>query len=264
MTTRRVRRPKPTRRRRKDARPERALRLPRPGRRVWLALGVLALAAGVVAGARVGVGHLAGQPWLAIRTVEVEGVSRADVAEILARAEVAVGDRWMGLPADEIRFRIEGHPWVKGARVRRPWIGRVRLEISERVPLARVRVNGGTYGVADDLRMLPRLAPADSLLPELRGELDDEVLARGLQYAAALRDVGMAGREPLEVRLSDQPPDRIVLPRRGFSARIEAEVEPGAAVRNVAAFLETLDEEGEFEGTLRLISVETAVWKAAA
>jgi cell division protein FtsQ len=196
--------------------------------------------------------------------VEVEGVTRARGDDLLERAGIVIGDPWIGLPIDEIEFRVEGHPWVRQVRVRRPWPGVVKLRVTERVPLARYRVKGVDFGVSDDLRMLPQLAAADSLLPELSGDLDDVVLARGLKYAEALRQAGLAGTEPLELRLSAGSPDRIVLPRRGFSARIEEAVPPADAVRNVAAFLETLDEEGEVRGTLRLISVETAVWEAAA
>lgn len=231
-------------------------------RRTWVAAGALAVAAGFALAARVGVDRLAAQPWLAVRSVRVVGVSRADADELLVRAGVLAGDRWIGLPVEEVQFRLEGHPWVRRASVQRPWPGVVRLHIAERAPLARVRVKGVAYGVADDLRILPRLAPADSLLPEIRGELDDGALLRGLAYAEALRDAGIAGREPLELAISGEPPDRIDLPRRGFSARIEPPMEPRDAVRNVAAFLETLDGEGEFRGTLRLISPETAVWRA--
>ena len=70
------------------------------------------------------------------------------------------------------------------------------------------------------------------------------------------------GQEPVEVELGHQE-DRVVLEARGFSARVAPGIPLPIAVRDMVAFLETLDVKGGSRGTLRLVSSGTGVWRAA-
>jgi hypothetical protein len=212
--------------------------------------------------------RLAAHPAFTVREIEVVGNRRATAAEIVELAGLVPGDRWLDLDAAEIRSRMRAHPWVARARVGRPWIGRVRLAVEECVPVARIRLAGGVYGVCEDLRVVPGVEnPALPLITEVgggrsRGSLDPSALARGIDYVRALARESLAGNEPIELELASEG-DLLRFPERGFDLRVTASVEPGAAVRNAAAFLEKLDARGASRGTLRLISEETAVWKAA-
>lgn len=210
--------------------------------------------------------RLVAHPAMAIREVRVEGAVQADVAQIRALADVVEGDPWLAVDPDRIKFRLEAHPWVRRARVQRPWPGQVRVRIEECVPVARIRVDQRSYGLCGDLRVVPLPDETDGL-PEIRdfgsgSGADEEWLARGLAYLEALRDTGVV--EPVRLDLRRDGADWIVLPDRGFEAEVDGRIPAPRAARNVSAFLERLDGEGGSRGTLRLIAEGTAVWKGAA
>ncbi len=258
--------PKPRRRAKPSAKPRR-----RPGRRTWMALALVIVVAAGGWGLRIGWKALVVHPALVVREIEVVGPAHASPDELQALAGIEPGDSWLGLDRANAVFRLESHPWVAKARVRRPGVGRVRLVVEECVPVARLEIAGRTYGVCGDLRIVPdsgdTALPRISIHSEGRGrgagasEIDPAVLGRGIAYVAALTGCGLACAEPIDVELGDGR-DEIRVPARGFEVRIEAPVPPATAVRNATAFLERLDAEGESRGTLRLISDETAVWKA--
>ncbi len=238
---------------------------PRLGKRTILAFTAAVLGVAASFGVRVGWDRLVVLPAFAVREVEVAGAARADAEELVSLAGIVPGDRWLDLEKGAAIFRLESHPWVAKARVRRPAFGRVRLAITECVPLARLRLAGGVYGVCDDLRVLPDVDDPSLPLISLVGkgrDTDPEVLARGVRYVEVLAGLGFLPQERIEVELGKEA-DRLRFEDRGFEVRVEGSVEPGSAVRNAAAFLERLDAQGESRGTLRLISEETAVWKAA-
>lgn len=223
---------------------------------------------GIVAawGARVGWQALVDHPALVVREVTVTGLDVTPPAEILELAAVAEGESWLGLDRGAVALRVRAHPFVGRVRVRRPWPGRVRIDVVECVPVARVQVKSRTYGLCEDLRILPGRGERDEELPLLRTDapgLDPELLARGLQYLRELDERGVGRNERIEIVLGKGAPDRIRFLQRGFAATVEHPVPPDSAARNVAAFLETLDETGEARGTLQVISESTAVWRAA-
>lgn len=240
--------------------------LPRLGdrgtlRTVWLAalIAVSLIPLGFVAR------KLAAQPFFAVRHVSVHGATHVSDDEARRLAGIEPGMAWLLFDRRSAERRLESHPWIEHARVLRPWPGRVRLSIRECEPVARVEVAGRTYGLCDDLRIVPA---GDEALPLLRGhgreKTDPDALARGIDYVAALRKAGIAGRERVELDVTQGTGDRVVLPDRGFTATVDERIPVSVAVRNVRAFLETLDEEGGSRGTLRLVSGDTAVWRGAA
>ena len=254
---------------RRRSAPEKSPAARRRGRVWFLTGGGVLLAVAAVWGAKLGWVRLAAHPSLAVKTVEVVAGPHVAEKEILRLARLAPGESWLDVPVREVRFRVRSHPWVEDVKVRRPWPGRVRLIVRECVPIARVSIAGREYALAADLRVLPGPAASEEPLPlveagEKKRPLDEECLSRALAYVQALREIGISGEEPVEVVTSPSRPDRIRLPSRGFSARIEVGVPTGRAARNVRAFLESVDEVGGSRGTLRVISEGTAVWEASA
>ena len=206
--------------------------------------------------------RLAVVPAFAVRHVSVKGAKHFPEDEARRLAGIEPGQPWLLVDRRAAELRLESHPWIEHARVLRPWPGFVRLSISECAPVARVEIAGRTYGLCQDLRVVPS---GDEILPRIRGrgreKTDPDALARGLDYVAALRRAGIAGKEPVELEVNQGDGDRIVLPQRGFTATVDEQIPVRLAVRNVRAFLETLDEEGGSRGTLRLVSGDTAVWR---
>ncbi len=207
---------------------------------------------------------LAQHPAFAVRSVHVKGAERVAAEDVLELAGVAAGQPWAGLDARAVELRLEGHPWVARAHVRRPWPGRVNLCIQECRPVARVEIGGRIYGLCEDLRVVPS---GDPELPLIRSrgreKTDPDALARGLDWVELLRRAEIAGAEPVQVDVHQGEGDRVALPKRGFTASVDETIPVRLAARNVLAFLETLDEEGGSRGTLRLISGDTGVWRAA-
>jgi hypothetical protein len=218
-------------------------------------------------GGRAGWAALVASPSLVIREVTVRGAELAEPEEIARLASVHAGESWLGLDRAAAERRVRAHPRVERVRIGRPWVGKVRIDVREYVPVARLEIAGRQYGLCDDLRIVPGRGEADEALPLLRAggrRADPRTLERGLEYLRGLRTAGVPDQERLEVTVAPGEPDRIRFVKRGFAATVEGSLSPSCAARNVAAFLETLDETGSARGTLRVISESTAVWRAAA
>ncbi|MCA9752515.1 MAG: FtsQ-type POTRA domain-containing protein [Gemmatimonadetes bacterium] len=234
--------------------------LPRPGRRTWIGVGGAVLGALAIWLGHETVERLVAHPRFAVRTVEIEGTARTSPEDLRDLADVHPGDPWLALDADAVELRVTGHPWVAAAHVRRPWPGKVVVQVEECHPIARVQIAGRLYGLCEDLRVVPGADPALPLLSLEGRKIDPDLLSRAVAYTEELQRRGLA--EPLEVRVGPAT-DHIELTARGFEAAIDPVIPPALVARNITSFLEKLDAEGASRGTLRLISDGTAVWKAA-
>jgi len=91
-------------------------------------------------------GFLTSWLWLPIRRIEVAGTHRLPASYVVRAAGLYAGGSWLYLPPLAAR-RILRLPWVASARVTRPSVGTVRIEIKERQPLVhlveRLGVPGG-------------------------------------------------------------------------------------------------------------------------
>jgi cell division protein FtsQ len=127
-----------------------------------LALGSLALARVLDRWAR-------SAPEFAIRTLEVTGEERLGEAEVLASAELAVGDNVFARSEAEIAHDLLSHPWIADARVERRLPGTFRITIRERVPAAILSLDT-PYLVSDDGAVFKTLEPGDPVdLPVITG-----------------------------------------------------------------------------------------------
>ena len=100
---------------------------PVSGGRGWLVPGVLALVLPVVVMAAAG----AERVWLPVRHVDVLGAVRARDVEVRHLADVHLGSRWRAVAPARVEARVERHPWVRRAQVRRVWPDRVRISVQE-------------------------------------------------------------------------------------------------------------------------------------
>ena len=115
----------------KRARPSRLKKLwPGLRRTVAVALGLTACA-GAAGGSFVG---LARAKALAIRSIEVEGVSTDRAEEIRALLNVKPGDNLLFADLASARQRAESHPWVASAVVKRELPDVLRLVVPRRSP----------------------------------------------------------------------------------------------------------------------------------
>ncbi len=83
----------------------------------------------------------ASSPYLAISSIKVNGVERITKGEVLSASGIRTGDNMFGFSASEAEARIKDNPWVNEAVVRRTSLGAVSIEISERRPVALIRLD---------------------------------------------------------------------------------------------------------------------------
>ena len=82
---------------------------------------------------------------LRVAHVELQGVSPAAAADVLARADVQVGMPIMGLDLGGVRERVEQAGWVRSARVLRFLPDTIVIAAAERSRLAVWQVGGKAY-----------------------------------------------------------------------------------------------------------------------
>jgi len=200
-------------------RPQRRTRARRARRSLTARVAlILQLAGGTlvaVAAAWTGYARVMASDRLKVGRVEVRGsqfLSEGEVRELLGPA---VGENILGLDIDALKARLRSSPWVADAVVGRTLPDTLRVEITERVPLAlaemeRLYLMDGEGGLIDIYG--PRTAAFD--LPIVRGlqGLEGEARRDRAQRAGALlRDLGELAAEISEVFVEPSGDLRIVL-----------------------------------------------------
>ncbi|HEX2193245.1 MAG TPA: FtsQ-type POTRA domain-containing protein [Acidimicrobiales bacterium] len=182
-------------------------------RRLRVVLGVVGL--GVLGGASWGATR---SPLLDVDRVVVEGATRSGDRLVRSTAGIDRGQALLDVDPGAAARRIGTLPWVLRADVRRDWPGTVRVRVTERVPAAVTRANGGGWALLDrSARVLavvpeapPGLAVVDGIpeagAPGTRlGAPAAEALAvvTALPPALAPRVAAVAvGEEDLSLRLA--------------------------------------------------------------
>jgi cell division protein FtsQ len=171
--------------------------------RAVLALRLAAVVVVTVAAAWTGYAKTMASDRLKVGRVEVRGsrfLSEGEVRELLGPA---VGENILGLDIDGLKARLRSSPWVADATVGRTLPDTLRVEITERVPLALAEVerlylmdkNGGLIDLYG-----PRTASFD--LPIVRGLMGVDAEARrdrAERAGALLDDLGDLAAEVSEV-----------------------------------------------------------------
>ncbi len=199
--------------------------LPEPDRRYWrrkvnrhvrrtrrtrtlLRWGGVALANAAVAGVLVSVGagavrRLSTSEDLAFETVEVEGAVHATPEAIRRTLERLRGQNLLGLSLDEVARRVESHPWVLRAEVKRSLPHTLRVTVTERTPAALAVVSGLAHVVDESGYVMGAAGPGLAYdLPVLTGLDRHEgaalaaALARGVEALRTLQEArgGLASR----------------------------------------------------------------------
>ena len=161
-------------------------------------------------------------PAFAISTLEVEGLERVGEESLLEAAGIQLGDNVFPRPVEEIRQRVEGHPWVASATVERRLPGHVSIAVVEHRPVAVLALEG-LYLVSEDGTVFKGVELGDPVdLPVVTGlEQGEFVRNRAFRTAVLLevvalmhdyRAAGLWRREPIgEIRVE---------PTGGLSLRV--------------------------------------------
>jgi cell division protein FtsQ len=140
-------------------------RPPSPVRRWWPWLAVAVALVTLVGGLS---WVLLGSSWFAARSVQVVGTHELPADVVRAVAAVPLGRPMLRLDTKAIETRVAAVPRVASAQVRCSLDGTVRIEVTERTPVAFVRGGDGVHLVdatGTDYARVPTGPPG---LPELR------------------------------------------------------------------------------------------------
>lgn len=194
---------------------------------LWSKIGAAILSLLVVVSLMAGFrSYLLRSPKFAIGIKEIQGLRHLSEGQVLLKLkEFEEQDRSLfALDLDGLRKSVELLPWVKAATVRRVWPDRLMIEVTERVPIAFVRIDDSTQLVDEDGVLLESksegLPKFDfPVLMGLESGFETELLARNRKrielYRRLIRELddNSAGlsRDLSEVHLQDAGSVSIVL-----------------------------------------------------
>ncbi|MCS6897401.1 MAG: FtsQ-type POTRA domain-containing protein [Nitrospira sp.] len=153
---------------------------------------------------------------LEIKEVTVDGLRRIDRGEIIDLVNLAPRTPLHHVSTEDIRERLESHPWIKRATVTRVPPHELRISVVERVPGAMVRAGKETFLVDEEgyvltpFRGVDGQSSSDELLPLVSGVDREGLLAgetevrhailSGIELAAIVRQTYEG---PLQVNVAD-------------------------------------------------------------
>lgn len=109
-------------------------------------------------------------PLLDVDHIEVMGVNRADVEEVIEASGIQRGDALVDLDLAAARTAINELGWVASAEVSKSWWGSVEVTVTERRPIAILGfANGERWLVDQSGHLIDEATAADSALPVVRG-----------------------------------------------------------------------------------------------
>lgn len=157
----------------------------RPGTRwraAFFALAGVALAAGVG-------WALLGDRLIVVRSVTVTGTHLLARGQVVAAADVPLGTPLTNVDAGAVTRRVEALRLVASATVSKDWPDHVVITVTERAPLAAVRMAGGGYDLVDKAGVIVRWSKTKPAgLPEMVTSLSGDTL-RGDPSVTAVTEV---------------------------------------------------------------------------
>ncbi|MCL2544118.1 MAG: FtsQ-type POTRA domain-containing protein [Nocardioidaceae bacterium] len=158
------------------------------GRR-WLTLRYVLVGLAAVAVVALGIYAVYFSPWLRADGVKVVGLNQLQEGQVLKHAEVPLGGPLAREDLHAIQLRVEALAIVKSADVSRSWPHDVRIQITERTPVA-VMARGKQFVQVDatGVSFFPYLKKPPAGLPTIvtGPKADADALSEGAKVAASL------------------------------------------------------------------------------
>ncbi|MBW2548443.1 MAG: FtsQ-type POTRA domain-containing protein, partial [Deltaproteobacteria bacterium] len=121
----------------------------------------------------------------AIREVVVEGNQQLEDIDVRRAAGLQIGSNIFEISSEDARYHLLQHPWIEEAHVVRKLPGRIRIEITERQPVALVALDQ-LYLVSHEGAVFKRLGVDDPVdLPVITG-IASERFYDDLDYRTAI------------------------------------------------------------------------------
>ena len=93
-------------------------------------------------------------PLFAIRQIDILGNEPQLYHEILYTAGITPGQNILTFRASSVRAKINSLPYIKETSIVREFPDKVSIHVTQRVPIAKLRLAGGTYLLIDDSGMV--------------------------------------------------------------------------------------------------------------
>ena len=148
--------------------------------------GLLAAASLAVAGAGRLADWVSGHPYFRLQDIDVTGTR--DREAILAWAGIRTGQSVLRLDPRRLERRLEGHPRIRTAAVRRELPGKLRIAVEERRPLAVVLLEEPLFVDREGALFPPEAREMLDDRPYVTGLRPDDLVARPAWTAARLRE----------------------------------------------------------------------------
>ena len=144
--------------------------------------------------------------YLAVQGVDVRGTSQLRESQVVAAAAVPDGEALATVDLDRIRARVEALAPVRSADVSREWPDRVRIDVTERTPVAVVEIAGHLQGMDEDGVVFRDYArpPADLPRVESGPDAGSDALREAALVVAALPEDLAAKVDHVQVDTVDQ------------------------------------------------------------
>lgn len=199
-------------------------------------------------------------PYFAVKDIQIEGAEHASRDALLAQARVVPGVNVFDVDEELSARRLEEHPWVAQAHVRKSLPGSVTMTITEHEPAA-VALDGADYLLVDDqgrlFKAIDEQDPADALidaLPLITGasradlEAGDEgthaLIRQALEVHAIWEEMGLDQRARLsELHVDDVLGLSLIVGERGTEVRL-GQGRWRERLSRFARVYDTLDERG--------------------
>lgn len=200
-------------------------------RAAFFALAGVALVAGVG-------WALLGNRLIVVRSVTVTGTHLLARGQVVAAADVPLGTPLMNVDAGAVTRRVEALRLVASATVSKDWPDHVVITVTERAPLAAVRMAGGGYDLVDKAGVIVRWSKTKPAgLPEMVTSLSGDAL-RGDPSVTAVTEVltelqPWLAQQVAQVRAAPAPagPEQVTLTLRDGET-VEWGSPGGAAQKN--------------------------------
>jgi cell division protein FtsQ len=131
-----------------------------------------------------------------VQDVLVEGAKKATPFEVMSLSGISSGMHMFEFNAAKVESAVESHPWVRRARVRREFPGKVIIQVTERSPAATLPYYNGFLVIDDDAHVVDFLASGDIPWPVITGftpvesvvgdHLSSSLISAGLRCVVAL------------------------------------------------------------------------------
>jgi cell division protein FtsQ len=144
--------------------------------------------------------------YLALKSADVAGTRHLTKAEVLAAADLPVGDPLARVDADAIARRVRAMAYVKSVEVTREWPDKLRIDITERTAVAVVDLGGTLRGLdaGGVVFSTYRKAPPGLPVVQVSGDPDQNALREAARVIAALPASLSSKVDHLEVATVDQ------------------------------------------------------------